>query len=92
LYKWGSSDKTDVISLNGKPFTVRRNLLGFLEIARKKRYSKPIWIDALCINQSHMEERVHQVQLMGKIYSGATEVWTWLGDDEVAGVFRRLGA
>jgi hypothetical protein len=39
-----------------------------------------------------MEERVHQVQLMGKIYSGATEVWTWLGDDEVAGVFRRLGA
>ena len=38
-------------------------------------------IDALSIDQNNAVERNHQVQQMGKIYSEATEVTAWLGDD-----------
>lgn len=39
-----------------------------------------LWIDAICINQSSMEERGHQVQLMGDVYSKAQRTWIWLGE------------
>ena len=41
----------------------------------------PIWIDAICINQSNNEEKSQQVAMMGEIYSGAAEVLVWLGED-----------
>jgi hypothetical protein len=47
-----------------------------------------LWIDALCINQKHYQERNHQVQQMGLIYQSATEVIVWLGNDaKVAALF-----
>ena len=46
-----------------------------------------IWIDAICINQSdkqsNMEEKNHQVGMMGEIYQSATEVLVWLGEGEL---------
>jgi hypothetical protein len=38
-----------------------------------------LWIDAICIDQSQVEERNHQVAMMGKIYSWARKVLVWLG-------------
>lgn len=38
-----------------------------------------LWIDAICIDQSQVEERNHQVAMMGEIYSRAQEVLVWLG-------------
>jgi hypothetical protein len=38
-----------------------------------------LWIDQLCINQSDMNERSSQVQLMSSIYSTARIVLVWLG-------------
>lgn len=43
---------------------------------------QPIWIDALCINQSDMKERNSQVGMMGSIYSQAFFVFIWLGEDQ----------
>lgn len=37
------------------------------------------WIDAICIDQSNVMERNHQVQIMRKIYSNARSVSVWLG-------------
>lgn len=37
------------------------------------------WIDALCIDQAHLQERNHQVATMGTIYSGAYQTVVWLG-------------
>ncbi|KAF2017677.1 HET-domain-containing protein [Aaosphaeria arxii CBS 175.79] len=37
------------------------------------------WIDALCINQSNVEERNAQVTMMGKIFAAAESVIVWLG-------------
>lgn len=45
----------------------------------RKQY---LWVDALCINQQDPQEKTHQVQLMGKIYSLAESVLVWLGPDD----------
>jgi hypothetical protein len=38
-----------------------------------------LWIDQLCIDQSSIEEKNHQVAQMGAIFSKAIEVLVWLG-------------
>jgi hypothetical protein len=38
-----------------------------------------LWIDQLCIDQSSVGEKNHQVALMGAIYSDALQVLVWLG-------------
>lgn len=47
------------------------------------------WIDALCINQADLEERSAQVQIMPQIYTKASCVIVWLGDDSQM-IFRLL--
>lgn len=42
----------------------------------KPRY---LWVDAICINQSNIEEKNHQVAQMGDIYRNAEKVIVWLG-------------
>lgn len=39
-----------------------------------------LWIDQICINQSDVRERNHQVSLMSKIYKNCEFVITWIGD------------
>ncbi len=39
----------------------------------------PLWIDAICINQSDVSEKNHQVRLMGQIYSQLELTLMWLG-------------
>jgi hypothetical protein len=41
-----------------------------------------IWIDALCINQSDLQERARQVNIMQKIYKGAGSLAVWLGIED----------
>lgn len=43
---------------------------------------QPLWVDALCINQSDIEERNSQVGIMRSIYSKAMFVFIWMGEDE----------
>jgi hypothetical protein len=38
-----------------------------------------LWIDALAINQSSIDERNKQVRIMPKIYSAARQTVIWLG-------------
>lgn len=39
------------------------------------------WVDAICINQSDLDERSRQVRIMPDIYSKAAGVIVWLGHD-----------
>ncbi|KAH7371662.1 heterokaryon incompatibility protein-domain-containing protein [Pyrenochaeta sp. MPI-SDFR-AT-0127] len=80
-YMWGDPLRQHAITINGKRFQVRRNLWGFLRMAREKLPHVYLWIDALCIDQSNTLERNHQVQQMGSIYSRADMVLLWLGND-----------
>jgi hypothetical protein len=40
---------------------------------------RPLWIDAICINQVDADEKSSQVQQMSKVYSHATSVVIWMG-------------
>ncbi|KAJ4984360.1 hypothetical protein SVAN01_10133 [Stagonosporopsis vannaccii] len=42
----------------------------------------PLWVDAICINQSNIPERTSQVRMMREIYSKADCVVVWLGEAE----------
>jgi hypothetical protein len=80
-YVWGDPDKGQWILINGDRLWVRQNLWNFLASARKmpELTSQWIWVDAICIDQTNITEREHQVQQMGRIYSCAEEVISWLG-------------
>tara|TARA_R110002003_G_scaffold1389_3_gene22950 strand:- start:11151 stop:12485 length:1335 start_codon:yes stop_codon:yes gene_type:complete len=53
--------------------------------------TKALWIDALCIDQDNNNERNHQVQQMGSIFSKAQCVLSWMGcDAEYASLLRYM--
>jgi ankyrin repeat protein len=71
----------DHIFVNGRLMRIRKNLRRFLCQARDlvpNRFDW-LWIDAVCINQSDNRERMHQVELMAKIFQAASSVIVWLG-------------
>ena len=78
-YVWGGLEPSQIILINERPFHVRQNLHDFLLQIRKDKFLKPLWVDALCIDQSNTSERNHQVQQMRSIYRDAQEVISWLG-------------
>jgi Heterokaryon incompatibility protein (HET) len=78
-YTWGIAYATLPIIVDGKDMTVTENLRQALINLRSLVKNRVLWIDAICINQSNVHERNHQVQQMGEIYSRASEVTIWLG-------------
>lgn len=66
-YCWGGIDLCS-ITLNGLPTKIWRNLYHFLREATRRGINHWLWIDALCINQSNVAERNHQVKHMASIY------------------------
>ena len=47
---------------------------------RSHNFTEYIWIDALCINQGDLKEKIKQVAMMGDIYRNAIQVSIWLGE------------
>jgi hypothetical protein len=83
FYVWGPPDRGAWIILDSQRFWVRHNLSVLLEAAYStRRFDALIWMDALSIDQRTVQERNHQVQQVGEIYSNAAEVIAWLGDNE----------
>jgi len=81
-YVWGTEEPSHTIEINGSPFYVRDNLYHFLLRAEELHGSRNFWIDAICLDQSNLQERNHQVHQMGKIYGAAQMVICWLGCDD----------
>jgi hypothetical protein len=81
-YTWGhDKDRLDIL-VNKKTFKATRNLKEALQHFRSTLNPIPIlWVDAICINQSHDPEKGEQVQLMQSIFSGAKETLVWLGPE-----------
>ncbi|KAI1274418.1 heterokaryon incompatibility protein-domain-containing protein [Xylaria sp. FL0933] len=82
-YTWGDmgNDRNIRISNQGE-LTVGDNLWSFLCV-QSSIITQPtsFWIDAICIDQSNVHERNHQVGLMKQIYANATKVYVWLGQE-----------
>ncbi|KAK4108984.1 HET-domain-containing protein, partial [Canariomyces notabilis] len=82
-YVWGDETFPQPILVNGRFLAIRRNLHNALYHLRHPRESgrrRTLWVDALCINQSDMHERNHQISLMRNIFSNARQVIAWLGE------------
>ena len=105
-YVWGDSSTTKDIIINGERKPVTTNLFSCLYNIRSaistsvdtqsewEWASLPnlIWVDTVCINQSDVEERNHQIRLMGQIYTRASMVISWLGphDGTLSTAFRTI--
>lgn len=78
-YTWGSPDLTESIIVNNRRLRITYNLYLALQQFRHQDEDRVLWIDAVCIDQSNMKERGHQVTQMGEIYKEADRVIFWLG-------------
>lgn len=56
------------------------NCYAALKRLRKTDGHRLLWVDAICINQSLIPERNHQLGLMARIYHNATRVVVYLGE------------
>ena len=89
-YEWGEPDPDldTIISVNGSNVNIGFSLQSFLCTVRRKyrrqttETSPWYWADALCINQSDVDERNAQVAMMAGIYSSAQSVYAWLMDKD----------
>ncbi|KAK0664574.1 heterokaryon incompatibility protein-domain-containing protein [Cercophora samala] len=82
---WGVENKDFGIRVKkgGKTYRlpVTRELALALKYLRRTNHDRVLWIDAICIDQENHEERNHQVQMMSLIYTSASQVCVWLGED-----------
>jgi hypothetical protein len=85
-YAWGIANKTLPICVNNKEYDVSTNLECALRYIRLRDQDRIIWVDSICINQSDIEEKTHQVRQMRQIYLGAKKVLVWLGEEWDANV------
>ena len=78
-YRWGEVTLTDEIIVDHKRVRVTKSVVEVLLCLRSFKYSCPLWLDFLCINQLNTAERNHQVGMMGRIFASAKYVIAWLG-------------
>jgi hypothetical protein len=78
-YVWGSSLGRASISIEGQLVWIPSNLFDALHALRTTTHNRLIWADAICIDQMNMDERNHQVEMMGQIYGTADNVTVYLG-------------
>jgi hypothetical protein len=71
-YVWGTSETRLPIQISGNygnaELEIIYNLVAALGRFRQVLSSRTLWIDNICINQQHVEERNQQVRIMGQIY------------------------
>ena len=79
-YCWGSAEQPrSRIILDGQTLVVREGLASALRHLRSADTERFLWVDAICIDQSHEDEKGLQVRKMGETYEKASKVVVWLG-------------
>lgn len=80
-YVWGTGSHRQIF-IDGRPSLITSNLEVALRYLRHTSQPRVMWIDAICINQGDIPERNTQVMHMGDVYSGASRVIAWLGEED----------
>lgn len=78
-YVWGTEAGQVSIHVDGRPIAIKQNLDSALRSLRLPTQARRVWVDALCIDQSNIEERSRQVRYIRFVYKHATRVVVWLG-------------
>jgi hypothetical protein len=82
-YCWGEDATLTAINCDGFDLTLRYSLFIALQyLTRRSRPRRPLWIDAISLNQDDDNEKAIQVPLMHEIYKRATRTVVWLGEPD----------
>jgi len=81
-HTWGDKDPSIPIVVDGHQILVTAAVEELLFYRRSFFCSSLFWIDAICINQSDVNEKSEQLPLMTDIYRRAFRVLVWLGASE----------
>lgn len=81
-YSWGDQSKNQYIKCEGHTMAVTANCKSALKRLCLSCKIRLLWIDAICINQSSIEERNEQIQIMLHIYATAQRTLIWLGESD----------
>jgi len=80
-YTWGDPTPKFAVKCNGRNLPVAHNLFQALQHLRHATDRRMLWVDAICINQNDTKEKNEQIPHMLDIYSCATKVVVWLGEE-----------
>ncbi|XXH05480.1 hypothetical protein Hte_011910 [Hypoxylon texense] len=90
-YSWGSDQATERIICNDNTYlALNQSPSSALRQLRHDRETRIIWADAICINQSDLDEKSIQVNMMKDIYRQARQVLVWLGEDQEGNTLKTL--
>lgn len=94
-YVWGDDKITLPIDVNGVSLQITTNLKCALQNLRLPTIARTIWIDAISINQTNVEEKNEQIPYMRQIYTSAVRVLLWFGpqsnaSDQALDLLQRL--
>lgn len=81
-HTWGLDDESCDITLTGHKWQLRKNLEIALRHLRSPTHGFAIWVDNLCINQSDLSERNHQIDRVARIFDRAACVVCYVGDSD----------
>lgn len=81
-YTWGPPEPLRTITVNDQHFQIRTNCEYVLQQIVHSQAGRFYWIDAICIDQTNINEKNHQVALMSKIYQNAEHVLACIGEHE----------
>lgn len=80
-YTWGATTRNEKITIGQDiSIPITDNLARALRQLRRYSKDRALWIDAIYIVQSDLDERSQQAAMMGEIYQHARRVCIWLGD------------
>jgi Heterokaryon incompatibility protein (HET) len=71
---WGSTEQDSTITCDDAPMSVTCNVYHALQYLPNPELERVMWIDAVCINQWHDQERTEQVGIMKDIFAKASRV------------------
>lgn len=88
-YSWGPADNEEDIHITDPEDThntpawlkIRKSLATALRHLRYPDKPRTLWIDAICIDQTNVEERGREVKRMSQIYPLSQKVIIWLGSE-----------
>jgi hypothetical protein len=79
----GPNRKDDLLlDLDSRSVKITDNLHSALIRLRKPDKALILWVDAICIDQTHDAEKSWQIQKMREIYEKASRVLIWLGPSD----------
>jgi Heterokaryon incompatibility protein (HET) len=81
-YTWGSESGVEEITCGPDGYRIRitKNCESVLRRLQLPDEERLVWIDAICIDQTSIEERNAQVAIMGQIYKTASRVIIDIGE------------